>query len=597
MPKQNARSPSLTSQESYSAVIIADLVAEVQVPEEKGPQATIPKSTKEETNLGYDGHLDGESGPATVNPDTKQINLSSMKANGAGISKGVILNAVQFGQSEPNGKGDDKVIQLTNALSIQTLTQPPPEPSGFKDMSILRKIAFGFSFLPSIMFVLCFAIILPCNVPKPCVETIWIRTLNNTVPTSSLETAQNVVFTVLEENINYFVALYTNDGSVNYKEKIPAKATYLHCGNFMNKIEKNCFIMDEAGNITVFNSTKGVFLWDPVSGEKHPQPITLPHCSGEVESIAVAVNNTHLKILSDGNVVSRFVFTGCDSVPSRLLPWTRNGSSDIIIICKNDGQDMIQKVPQNAWCRSDIGSSGDIWTLHPKIASRDYILQPIEDGLVLWSGEEVSMLLPDGSEEWKITSDLHSDSNRFILHGNFIGKHKQVALLSSDISTKIQITILNSTDGSMMKSHSINASEATDVIQIQGKERDFVLLVLKTIRKDVVTETLEHITTISTTVINYISNENITDTPLLFAKNTAQELAFLDLDGTIYSIKNLEDADSKVSMTVVQERDFLSIYLLRFLEDSSFPTQTEVRHIKVANWDISTSKSLECTLK
>lgn len=176
MMKPSARSPSLTSQESYSAVIIADLVAEVPIVPEHELDAA--KMTNTRTNLAYDGHIDGEASP-TVNT-TDSDNKKNMRTNGAGISRGVILNAVQFGQQEAKSKFDEKPMQLTSPMSVQVLMQPIPEPHGFKDMSIGRKIAFGFSFLPSIFFVLCFAIILPCNVPKPCVDEVWLISLNNT---------------------------------------------------------------------------------------------------------------------------------------------------------------------------------------------------------------------------------------------------------------------------------------------------------------------------------------------------------------------------------------------------------------------------------
>lgn len=172
MYRPNARSPSLTSQESYSAVIITDLIADVPV----NPEADQgnKKKMKDETNLAFDGQLEGDVKNSVMN------GMDSPKANGAGISRGVILNAMQFGQNDLKNKIVEKPMQMTAPLPAPTVTQPTSESKGFKDMSIQRKIAFGFSFLPSILFVLCFAVILPCNVPKPCVEQSWIATFNNT---------------------------------------------------------------------------------------------------------------------------------------------------------------------------------------------------------------------------------------------------------------------------------------------------------------------------------------------------------------------------------------------------------------------------------
>lgn len=171
MLRPNARSPSITSQESYSAVMITDMVADVNVnPELEGST----KSTKEETNLAFDGHMDGEVKSSSLE------DVDSTKINGSGISKGVILNAVQFSSNDSKKTFDEKPMQLASTLAVPTMTQPVPKPKGFKDMTLKRKIAFGFSFLPSIFFVLCFAVILPCKVPRQCVEEVWIVTFNNT---------------------------------------------------------------------------------------------------------------------------------------------------------------------------------------------------------------------------------------------------------------------------------------------------------------------------------------------------------------------------------------------------------------------------------
>lgn len=192
MPRRSsARSHSITSQESYGTVMITDLAADVPVntvyEEEDQPE------TKEATNLAYDAHMDGEV--------TSQTSYDpSQKSNGAGISKGVILNAVQFGLNESKGKGDEKSIPMTTSLQIPEVRQPVKEPSGFKDMSLGRKVAFGFSFLPSILFVLCFSVILPCKPPKPCIHEVWRVELNNTGNYTSLFSSSNSQICMIEEH-------------------------------------------------------------------------------------------------------------------------------------------------------------------------------------------------------------------------------------------------------------------------------------------------------------------------------------------------------------------------------------------------------------
>ncbi|XP_035230179.1 uncharacterized protein LOC118202135 [Stegodyphus dumicola] len=190
MPKTSARSLSLTSQESYSAVIIADMVAEVPIhPESEIIQRrSSAMKSKEETNFGYDGQMDTENmPPATVKLDAMvTVNLKPDRTNGGGISKGVLLNAAQFAPTDSKLKINQKI---ENQIPLNLPTQAPdavktsPTPSGFSDMSISRKIAFGFSFLPSILFVLCFAVLLPCENytgPQPSVQEQWSITLNET---------------------------------------------------------------------------------------------------------------------------------------------------------------------------------------------------------------------------------------------------------------------------------------------------------------------------------------------------------------------------------------------------------------------------------
>lgn len=180
MPNKDnvGRSLSITSQESYSAVIIADLVAEVQ--DQSSPSADRKTAVlrsrkggkKDETNLGFDGH------------QTAVVDVESCKTNGTtDITKGVILNTdhTKLGGDFLNGAGG-KAIEMQDAAVGQGKADAErvDVAASFKDMSVLRRVAFAASFLPSIMFVLCFAVILPCHKKVPCIEEMWVAALNNT---------------------------------------------------------------------------------------------------------------------------------------------------------------------------------------------------------------------------------------------------------------------------------------------------------------------------------------------------------------------------------------------------------------------------------
>ncbi|KAF8787937.1 hypothetical protein HNY73_009485 [Argiope bruennichi] len=211
MPRQNAgRSMSLTSQESYSAVIIADMVAEIPNPPEqpdieqgrknsaKLENATSSPARKDGVNLGYDDQNE-LTPPAVVNVDSMDINVNSNRANGTDISKGVILNA-QFGPLDKKADNfiTEKSIEMNNAQPVQASDakkEPKAEvPTDFKHMSGPRKVAFIFSFLPSIMFVLCFAVILPCEKKLPCIQEMWTLTLNDTEITTRLQLSSGMLF-------------------------------------------------------------------------------------------------------------------------------------------------------------------------------------------------------------------------------------------------------------------------------------------------------------------------------------------------------------------------------------------------------------------
>lgn len=187
MPNKDnvGRSLSITSQESYSAVIIADLVAEVQdqaspsadrktaVQRSNSARSEVLRSRKggkkDETNLAFDGH------------QTSVVDVEG-KTNGTmDITKGVILNTdhTKLGGDYLNGAGG-KAIELQDAGQGKADAKKVDTAASFKDMSVLRRVAFAASFLPSIMFVLCFAVILPCHKKVPCIEEMWAASLNNT---------------------------------------------------------------------------------------------------------------------------------------------------------------------------------------------------------------------------------------------------------------------------------------------------------------------------------------------------------------------------------------------------------------------------------
>lgn len=90
-----------------------------------------------------------------------------------------------------------------------------------------------------------------------------------------------------------------------------------------------------------FTCILGIILWDPASenSQQVSQPVLLPDCSKDGhDDIAVAVSNTEIQVMFDGNSVSSFAIFNCDSVPTKLESWTRKDESDLIFSCKRDGK-------------------------------------------------------------------------------------------------------------------------------------------------------------------------------------------------------------------------------------------------------------------
>lgn len=592
MPRPSARSASITSQESYSAVMITDLVADVPISTECEPDSA--KTTKEATNFGYDGHMDGEANCSI------QDRSANSKANGPGISRGVILNAVQFGQNNTSTKIDEKPMQMTASLPVPTLTQQTPEPKGFKDMSLQRKIAFGFSFLPSILFVLCFAVILPCNVPRPCVEEAWITSFDYTEPTSGLELSEQITLTALKQGKNVLLELNKENGKFSDKTKLSTPPAYLMCGKIMNKDRKECFVMDTHGKIFSFKDSKSKRLWDPVSDTDvlPPSPVILSSCSDNMESMAVVVSNTTVKVLYSGNKISKFEISNCGSVPVKLMPWTLKSSSNIVLLCDERGKDRLVKIPKNVWCSLPSENKENPLVLHTGDLDsiKNSVLLPIEDyGLALWSEDVVSMIHPNGTLLWNVSVLSHSQENRFALHGKFHGEDKQLAILSSNLVSGLKVTLLNPSDGSVLKTASYQDIEVTEVKNIPGKKRDFLLLLLKKMKtaRDMVATAFAQISDISTTIVSLLSNEELKDdTP----SPIAVELALLDLDGHLVTVKQITDEANlsyKTTMAAITDKEtdketaILRVYLLSTSSNAQMKT-TEVRNINVANWDKST---------
>ncbi|CAL1270681.1 unnamed protein product [Larinioides sclopetarius] len=363
MPRQNAaRSMSLTSQESYSAVIIADMVAEVQSPPENpdivkgrknssklenGVDVSSSAGKKVEVNLGYDGQTDTTK-PAVVNVDL----MDSNRANGTDISKGVILNA-QFGSL--NKKADnlitEKSIEMNNALPAQAsdAKKESKVSTDFKHMSGPRKVAFIFSFLPSIMFVLCFAVILPCEKKLPCIQEMWSLTLNDTEITTRLQLSSEKLFYSYVNGVsgsNGVISLDVESGNQAWNSSVSYVPHLKGCGKLVETSSEACLVTGRSGLFELLNASSGVTLRQlNINSTDNPpmfryDPVLLPDCLGDgISEYGFAVSHNEIKVVYQGYISSSVSVSSCDTEPEKLTPWTsKNNKTDLIFICRKDGK-------------------------------------------------------------------------------------------------------------------------------------------------------------------------------------------------------------------------------------------------------------------
>lgn len=637
MPKQNVgRSLSITSQESYSAVIIADLVAEVPTevdhPESTGSRQNSMKrgsnrknssTKKDEINLGYDEQTDA-SPPAVVNvEDMETVNLGPARANGTDISKGVILNA-QF--ADLNNKTDylattEKSIEMNN-----THQSPPPPVTDakketvaveFGQMSLPRKVAFVFSFLPSIMFVLCFAVILPCEQKLPCVQEMWFHALNDTVITSGLKiSSERVFYSFYSEasgkKLNGLTSLNVEDGSQVWKKKVMYTPSLVDCAKLIENTTDTCLIEETTGAIGLFNAITGDLmahfnLTEPNGGSPY-LPVILPDCQNNgIAEIGIAVSKQKMKIIYQGVIISSVNVPLCDSLPQKMTPLARtDDKTDLVFVCQKDTKDQLVTMSQDAWCTYKKPNTGkkEAKVIHTgEIDSlAQSILVPTPTGLLMWSKNEVISFGMDGEKIWNVPTEPHSDNNRFLLYGKFDESGSKVALFSSDITSKLLITVLNNKTGETTWNKTVLKTEASDVSVIKGEKSDFVLMLTRKGEHDLKAEAVTQLAEVPTTIISLLSEEGMSAPTESSPSRMVEELVFSELGGsyhqTVDEVKMpyAEGESYKPSLTVVpRQNEGITVVVLK--QSTTRRPRTQLRSIRVNNWDISLTENRQCSWK
>ncbi|GFT99215.1 uncharacterized protein NPIL_535081 [Nephila pilipes] len=643
MPRQNVgRSLSITSQESYSAVIIADMVAEI--PTEVDPQENVgsrqnsmrrgsnrsrknSSTKKESVNIAYDDQTD-TTPPAVVSvEDMETVNLGHARVNGTDISKGVILNA-QFGDF--NNKTDylaatEKSIEMNNAH------QPPPPVAEtkketksssveFSQMSLPRKIAFVFSFLPSIMFVLCFAVILPCEQKLPCVEEMWFHALNDTVITSGLKISSERLFYSFyfeasgkdRPRLNGLTSLNVEDGSQFWEKRLTYKPSLVDCAKLVQNSTDACLVEEPSGAAELFNATTGdlivhVNLTRQEEGSS-ATPVILPDCQKSgVAEFGIAASNQEIKIIYQGIIISTIRVSVCDSLPQKMTPLPRvDNQTDLIFVCQKDSKDQLVQMSQDAWCMYKKPNTGRKETKVIKTGEIDSLTQsilvPTETGLFVWSENEVTLFDFDGKKTWNVSTEPHSKTNRFLLHGRFDESGNKVALFSSDISSNLLITVLNPKTGETTWNKTMLKTEISDVSVIKGEKNDFVLMLMRKGEHDLKADAVTQLAEVPTTLMSLLSEEGMAGSTESPPSRMVEELVFSELGGSYFQtidevkMSYAEGESYKSSLTVVprQNKGITVVVLKQYT--TRFP-RTQLRSIRVNNWDISLTENRQCSWK
>lgn len=613
MPRSSLRSPSITSTESYSAMIIADLVAEVPVAQNEGHnhevkrRGSTPKSLKKvKKNLGKEESTENRS----------PVDLAAGRSN-SDVSKGVLLNVVHFGQANdaqwvPFQK-EDKTTDLKSKAMFISMSDLPdgsksaPVPVGVEDsqMSIPRKIAFGFSFLPSILFVLCFSIILPCEKPELCVQETWSRILNGSGITSPLQNSTDILFTFSKENFNSVLSIDRTSGSIRWESSTDSRSRFIHCQDFdfNNDSMDDCLVLDESNKLYVFNTSNGALLWKHHVAHHENQttslPVILPNCTTDNgPKILVAVHSTTLNAFSPDGIHSTINISGCDTLPSTLTTWFRDEETDLIYYCKSGNEiGTLYTIPKEEFCNDGNHVALEtIPLISRKIEDHQKLdLLPTSEGLVLWLEDYITLLKSDGVAVWELNTRNHSSEKRFIRQGKFNGKEEQIALFSSGQHADFQVTTVSLRSGNIAWYYYWHKEAVVNVAVLQGKRKDFALMITNEMKTHLIKQALGDTNEISTTILSYLNRTSITE---------MQKIWLLELDEDklthIIQTKELPDSlDDPLTSSIAyikNEDETSSLIIIQAHSHKSNDQQLwmHLNNIQVKNWDLTNKKPSKC---
>lgn len=447
--------------------------------------------------------------------DIPDIPLERKKSNG--LSKGVILSAMNFGGSydlkdpkETKEKAASKDQEMSENVSVspkameaaaETNAKTPEEEKGEKKkMSLQRKIAFGFSFLPSVMFVLTFAVILPCEeykLPGGCVKNRWSLIFNQTEIASFFSLPEALLFGYQSTNASIssegLINLNDETGNETWRRPLDSYPEQIKCRNVdVNKDGvTDCLTILSNGDVRAFNLSNGNMFWTFSVNQPADAAVLLTGCSyKEFRPIAVASyskeNTLIVDVLreTDGSVlISREVrlITKCLSSAFSMQPWKHDNETDLVYYCVDShGFAQIWRVKESDWCPQDEDNSIIVpQNLKNFDGNRtDSVYLPTTQGLVLWSSTEVTFLYPDGKVKWEYSTD-YIPRHRIVKFGSFYIGGEQVALIATNASYYTDgtvVSVLESENGKELIQLSHPYRTVNQAIVLKGNETDALLM-------------------------------------------------------------------------------------------------------------------------
>lgn len=460
--------------------------------------------------------------------DIPEIPLERKKSNG--LSKGVILSAMNFGGSydlkcdpkENKEKAASKDQELSeNSSKTPKAVEAATETSGKasddekgdekKKMSLPRKIAFGFSFLPSVMFVLTFAVILPCEeyqLPGSCVKNKWSFILNQTEIGAYTSLPQMLLFAYQSVNASVpsdgLISLNVETGNETWRRPLDSYPKHLECGNIdVNRDGiADCLTVLNNGDVCAFNSSNGNMFWNfPVNQVKDATTLLTGCRYKDHRPIGIASyskeNVLVFDIVSeiDGSVlISKEVrlTTKCLSSVFSMQPWNHDNGTDLVYYCvDNTGFAHIWRVKHSDWCPQEDGEETKIIVPEDLIMfdgkKTDAVYFPTTEGLVIWTSTGVSFLLRDGKVKWQYFTD-YSSRDRIVKYGSFYLGGEQVALIARNNSHytggNIVVSVLESENGKELIQLSYPYKTVNQAVVLKGNETDALLIAAVMVKED-----------------------------------------------------------------------------------------------------------------